>query len=493
MFKIIFISLVTFIIYKLWTLLKVPPAIKHIPAVPLHKTIISIFKRMTFAEKRDYLYKDLLDKHGAIRYFFRSKWVVLIGDAFISSEIYNNTAVFPKILKTQAYPNSLSTKLFGDNVVLSNGENWKKFRKCVNPGFKIQFDTTLFSNIVSELIQVIDSKLGNSVDMSHYFRRLTMEVLGVGLMNIKFNSILAENPEFNHHYNNVHQHSNLPIFHIFQGLNNPKNPMLKSAYKSLRFLEKYFEAVLEEKREELKNSDIEPKDILSLMLMSMEKDDKLTDKEIRDNIMIFVTAGHGTTALSLTAAMYFLCKYPEYQDQARREALAIFGKPGNDKKVPISHEQLKRLPFIDSIIKESLRMYPPVAFLPPRVNKNEFSVNGIHIPKHSIILIETFHIQNSINYWQNPSEFNPYRFFENSNSAKSPHPTTSWSPFGAGERMCSGLGFSMMEQRITLALLLLNYELEFSQESKQDSPLDYLCNSTLSSEGVIVNFKQISY
>ncbi|KXN73116.1 cytochrome P450 [Conidiobolus coronatus NRRL 28638] len=225
----------------------------------------------------------------------------------------------------------------------------------------------------------------------------------------------------------------------------------------------------------------------------MEKGDKLTDKEIRDNIMMFVMAGHDTTALSLVVAIHFLCKHPNYQDQARREALTVFGKPGNDKKVSISHEQLKQLPFIDSIIKESLRMYPPVAFLPPRVNKNELIVNGIHIPKHSIIVVETFHIQNSTKYWQNPSEFNPYRFFESSDSAKSPHPATSWSPFGAGERMCSGSGFSMMEQRISLALLLLNYELEFSQESKRDSPLDYLCNSTLSSEGVIVNFNEILY
>ncbi|KXN73119.1 cytochrome P450, partial [Conidiobolus coronatus NRRL 28638] len=417
-----------FIIYKLWNLLHVPQNIAHIPAVPLYKTFIATLSKMTFEEKRSYLYKDLLNEHGIARYFFRSKWTILIGDAHLANEIYLNADKFPKLLSTQMFPESLAAKFIGDNVVFSNDKLWKKYRASVNSAFKIQFDTRLFIEGVSELIQVIDNNAGSEIDMSHYFRRLTMEVLGLGLMNIKFNSILTPNPEFNYHYNNIMKCLNIPITLIFQSLDTPSNPMMRSAYDS------------------------EPKDILSLMLLSMDKDEKLTDKEIRDNIMMFVLAGHDTTALALTVAIYFLCKHPNFQDKARREALAIFGKPGNDKK----------LPFIDSIIKESLRMYPPVAFLPARLTKSEFIANDIQIPASSLILVETFHIQNSSKYWQNPSEFNPYRFYESSNSTKIAYPATSWSPFGGGERMCSGLGFSMMEQRITLALLLLNYKFELN-------------------------------
>ncbi|KXN74299.1 cytochrome P450, partial [Conidiobolus coronatus NRRL 28638] len=151
-------------------------------------------------------------------------------------------------------------------------------------------------------------------------------------------------------------------------------------------------------------------------------------------------AGHDTTAFALAVGLYFLCKNPEIQEKARQEALAVFGKPGADKRVPITHEQLKQIPFIESIIKEAMRYYPSVSRLPSRINQVELEVNGITIPKNQILTLEMIHFSRSAKYWENPDEFDPYRFYNT--TTKDMKHSFAWSTFGGGQRLCIGKDFS---------------------------------------------------
>lgn len=190
-------------------------------------------------------------------------------------------------------------------------------------------------------------------------------------------------------------------------------------------------------------------DLLSLLLDARDGDEQLSDHEVRDQTLIFLLAGHETSASSLTFALHLLGRHPEIQQRVRDEVATIVGD-----KPPSAAQVHAELPYTTAVIKEAMRLYPIVPFI-PRHATEECEIDGFAIPAQTDILVAAWSIHHDPAIWPDPDSFQPERFL-----GRSSHDRYAWLPFGAGPRACIGQHFAMMEAVAALALLTRSFELE---------------------------------
>lgn len=186
-------------------------------------------------------------------------------------------------------------------------------------------------------------------------------------------------------------------------------------------------------------------DLLDLLLSAQDPETgrAMNTAELRDNLLTFIVAGHETTALTLSWALYLVANHPDIQDQARTEAQALPHAPTQD--------DLTALPLTRAIIEETLRLYPPAAML-SRTAKAPDTLCGRQVYAGDTVIIPVYALHRSHLYWDAPDAFRPDRFL----SGKVDRFT--YLPFGDGPRVCIGQNFAMQEAIIILATLLARFK-----------------------------------
>ncbi|MFE0091458.1 cytochrome P450 [Streptomyces sp. NPDC058991] len=179
-------------------------------------------------------------------------------------------------------------------------------------------------------------------------------------------------------------------------------------------------------------------------------DGALDASEIRDQVLIFLLAGHETTATSLAFALHLLARHPEQQSRARAEAVRILGG-----RTPEAYD-LNALPYLTQVLKEAMRLYPAAPVIGRRAVADAV-VDGHTIPAGADVVVAPWVTQRHPRYWEDPDRFDPERFAP---GAEKDRPRYAWFPFGGGPRACIGQHFSMLESVLALAMVLSAYELE---------------------------------
>lgn len=192
-------------------------------------------------------------------------------------------------------------------------------------------------------------------------------------------------------------------------------------------------------------------DLISLLLDARDGDERLSDAEVRDQTLIFLLAGHETSASSLTFALHLLGRHPEVQRRVRDEVAEALGDG-----LPSAEHVHSGLPFTTAVVKEAMRLYPIVPFI-PRHATAACLVDGFTIPAETDILVAVWSIHRDPALWPNPDSFEPERFL-----GSAPRDRYAWIPFGAGPRACIGLHFAMTEAVAAVALLTRAFEFESS-------------------------------
>jgi cytochrome P450 len=170
----------------------------------------------------------------------------------------------------------------------------------------------------------------------------------------------------------------------------------------------------------------------------------LSDDELRDNVVTFIGAGHETTALTLTFSLYLIANTPEVQDRLLREVLDVCG----DK--PIDAAMIDAMPYHEQVIKEAMRLYPPVAII-DRIATADIDLGDAQIKKGDLAFALIYIMHRHKKLWENPERFDPERFSEERTKAI---PRFQYMPFGAGPRICIGMKFAYMEAVAILATLV---------------------------------------
>lgn len=173
-----------------------------------------------------------------------------------------------------------------------------------------------------------------------------------------------------------------------------------------------------------------------------------TRKELLDQLGVMFLAGHETTASALIWAFLVLAQQPEVMARVRAEVAEVAGDG------PISLEQVRRMVFVRNVFKETLRLYPPITFI-PRVAAEAATIGRHRVKRGAMLMIAPWTIHRHRDYWRHPHAFDPDRF-----SAEREHELVpgAYLPFGLGPRVCVGAGFAQLEASLILARLCRRYD-----------------------------------
>ncbi|CAG8706731.1 790_t:CDS:10, partial [Funneliformis caledonium] len=362
----------------------------------------------------------------------------------------------PKI----SLPSGTMREFFGDGLVFSNGDKWRTSRKLANPAFNNALSPDIVGEITFELFNFMQQNLNKPIDIFEIMQRTTIECLKS-----------VEVPHIINVYKAVIETAE-SIYHIlFPWLIKLPTAHNRKFFKANEEFNEFISDMIKEKRNEVENKKVSNNvnsdngriDLLTGMIQHANQEGISTDsKQLRDEMVGFFVAGHDTTSLALSTSFYFLAKYPEMQERARKEVISVLG---NEPIIPTS-EQLKEMKYINAVIKESLRIYPPSTGIVPRKLTKPMKIGPYLIPANIICTTNIWQINHHPKYWENPEQFNPERFLNNEKIH-----AFSWIPFSSGVRNCLGQNFSLMEQRVIISMFLLKYNWILPENSINENKL----------------------
>ncbi|MGW7361884.1 cytochrome P450 [Streptomyces sp. NPDC054841] len=191
-------------------------------------------------------------------------------------------------------------------------------------------------------------------------------------------------------------------------------------------------------------------DLLTLLAQAGSAEDGSLDAaEIRDQVLVFLLAGHETTATSLAFALHLLARHPEKQERARAEADRVLAG-----RTPEAYD-LDALPYLTQVLKEAMRLYPAGPVI-GRQAVAAAEIGGYTIPAGADVIVAPWVTHRHPRYWDDPERFDPDRFTPEREKER---PRYAWFPFGGGPRACIGQHFSMLESVLALSMILRSYEL----------------------------------
>jgi cytochrome P450 len=191
-------------------------------------------------------------------------------------------------------------------------------------------------------------------------------------------------------------------------------------------------------------------DLLDYMIAAVDADTgrRMSPQDLLHNMQFFIVAGHETTALALSWALFLLANDRETQGRVAAEARGVLGGRA------AGAEDLERLPLVEQVLEEAMRLYPPVGFLARNVLAPDRLYDRDIAPNDTVFLnIYALHRHRML--WDDPDAFDPRRFAPETAAGRDRY---QYLPFGAGPRICVGANFAMMQARIILATLVARFD-----------------------------------
>ncbi|ORY94873.1 cytochrome P-450 cyp509A1 [Syncephalastrum racemosum] len=362
--------------------------------------------------------------------------------------------------------------MIGPNILFENGHNWKRHRKVANPAFHRSMPVELFGRLTHKLFRVMDGLDADNIEFQNLTIRWTLDAIGLAGFDFDFDAITSADSEWVRKYDSFNYEMFDPFFALMPWVE--RNflwlfPQRKRIHQDLTDFLDMLDKVIENKRlaiaEGKTNTVIKEneKDLLTLMIESENETGVLSNEELKSDLCIFFLAGHDTTANALAFAAYYLAVNPDIQQKAREEAIRVFGDAPED--ILPNLEQVKDLPYINQIMKETLRINPPAPNITIRRTTQDVEVNGVIIPKDHRVALDIYELQHNPKVWRNPDVFDPERFAPGGEAEQLSGQGMAWLPFSNGSRQCIGMAFSLAEQRVMLPMLLRKYEWSLPADS----------------------------
>ncbi|KAH9485051.1 Cytochrome P450 monooxygenase 124 [Psilocybe cubensis] len=389
-----------------------------------------------------------------------------VADADAIKEMTSSRARFPK----PVFQYKVLT-FFGRNIVASEGEEWKKYRKISAPAFsdrnnKLVWDETIL--IVNSLFNDVWKdkdiiSLDHCVDITLPIALAVISAAGFGKRSSWFDDDEIPNGHSMTFKQSLHIASTDIFFKFFfsgtilrYGTARMRNVQIAFDELSLYISEMIKERQLSEK--------VERYDLFSSLLEANSDDGeevRLTESELRGNIFIYLIAGHETTAHTLCFTFALLAFHEDEQEKLYQHIKSILLNGQNP-----SYEDMPRLTYSMAVFYETLRLFPPVVNIPKVAGEDTvLTVGNVHGEKRSFpiakgtrVAINTPGLHFNPRYWDDPTSFKPSRFL------KSDWNRDAFLPFSAGARACLGRRFFETEGIAVLTMLVSRYKISIKQE-----------------------------
>lgn len=339
--------------------------------------------------------------------------------------------------------NSLAT-VTGRGLLTSDGPDWLRNRRLTQPAFARQRIAALDAIALPAVDSMLERWRGlEEVDIDSEMMKVTLEIVGKALFSIDLSSqaqrltaaVLVALDTIVHRARN-------PIT-LPAAVPTTANRRFQAALRSLD--EAVYRLIAERRAAGDPGSDL-----LGMLLRARDEETgkPMEDRQVRDEVITLLIAGHETVASALTWTWYLLSLYPAAGEKLRAEAGSL---PGDG--LP-SAAGLDALPYTNQVFSEALRLYPP-AWLITRQARAVDELDGYPIPAGALVILSPYALHRRPDFWPNPEGFDPDRFAEGSTP-----PRFAYIPFGGGPRLCIGNIFAQTEAALILARVSQCYRLD---------------------------------
>ncbi|PHU21325.1 hypothetical protein BC332_06432 [Capsicum chinense] len=230
--------------------------------------------------------------------------------------------------------------------------------------------------------------------------------------------------------------------------------------RNFKDLDEFYEDLIEQHKKPNRPKSMEG-DIVDLLLQLQSTPIDLTLEDIKGLLMNVLVAGSDTSAATVVWAMTALIKNPKVMKKVQEEIRKSIGSKGIVKE-----DDVKNMPYFTAMIKEALRLYPPVPLLVPRESMGKSTLEGYEIQAGTILYVNSWAIARDPEMWENPEEFIPERFLNSDVDFKGQH--YELIPFGAGRRGCPGIALGVASAELALSNLLYTFDWELPHGMKKE-------------------------
>lgn len=337
--------------------------------------------------------------------------------------------------------------VLGNGLLLSHGDTWKYHRRLMQSALTRDRLTNYAASIVADTNLMLNNwRSGDIIDIHREMSLLTIKVIMQTMFGVKATTTAEEitdalNVIMLQYSSQAEMFYLLPTW--LPTLGNLRGN------KAKKQLNKIVEDIVEQRKQHTKDN------VLSTMLSAEDEGgNKLSDKELRDEVITLLIAGHDTTANALTWTLMLLAQNPQVEAKLVAEVQSVL-----QNRLP-TMDDIPQLAYTEMVIKESMRLYPP-AWILGRELINDCNIGGHDFTRGTVIYFSQWAVHRDAGFFDCPEQFNPDRWSDN---LEQHLPRCVYFPFGAGARVCIGKAFSMMEATLILAMVMQKFHLTLPEQ-----------------------------
>jgi cytochrome P450 len=403
------------------------------------------------------LYMQWARQYGDIIYyraFFRHVYFLNNPD-FIERVLVTNSRNF---IKGEAL--QFNRRIFGNGLLTNEGDAWLKQRHLIQPAFRRDRIESYGNTMVAYTERMVAPWHNGEVrDIHRDMMRLGLEVVAKALFNVEIASERNTIAEALNTFMELGSRGRLLLPPILRLLPTADN---RRYQRAARQLDDVVYGLIRLRR----SNDHTGDDLLYGLLHTQDESGRgMSDKQLRDEVMTLLLAGHETTAVSLSWTWYLLAQYPEVEEKLWSELRQVL----NGRKP--TAQDLSKLPYTGRVVKEAMRLYPP-AWAIVRKSLQHCEIGGYQVPAGSTVMMNQWVMHRDPRYYDQPERFHPDRWLDERAKAI---PKFAYFPFGGGPRTCIGASFAAMEGVLVLATIAQKYQLRVAP----DWPVEPLPTMTL--------------
>lgn len=353
-------------------------------------------------------------------------------------------------------------RMLGEGLLTSEGELWKRQRRLAQPAFhhaKLRALVEVMAKTTAEMLARWNTwEEGRAFDLHEEMTRLTLRIAGLTLFGADLDEDARE----------VRDALGVVMPWLNGLVEAPFRPPLfvptranRETITGLETLDRLvYRIISERRRNDPKN---ERRDLLAMLMSAVDEEGSggMSDKQLRDEVLTLIVAGHETTANLLAWSGMLLSSSSEWSERIAHEGQSVLRD-----RLP-TYDEILKLEVCDRVISESMRLYPP-AWEFEREAISDDIAGGYEIPKKTILMIAPWTLHRHPRFWDEPLRFDPDRFRPERAITPSgePRPRYAYLPFGDGPRVCIGKAFALMEAKLILTMMARQVRFELEPDTK---------------------------